>query len=113
MEIEIWACCYSEKSDTSISFGTSVETVDGSFDATDTEWIYVGMSESFWENHWEFEAGIEQATILQREDKALTSRQALFNVFGHFELAYQIDGEEVDLNIDFDADSLMYALLET
>ena len=113
MEIEIWACCYSEKTGTSISFGTSVEAIDSSFDATDIEWIDVGMSESFWENRWEFEAGIEQATILQSEDKNLTFRQALFNVFGHFELAYQIDGEEVDLNIDFDADSLMYALLET
>ena len=113
MEIEITACCYSKKADVSVSFGTSVETVDGSFDTTDTEWIYVGMSELFWENHWEFESGIEQASILQNENNALTFRQALFNVFGHFELAYQIDGEEVDLNIDLDADSLMYALLET
>ena len=112
MEVEIWLYCYSEKADVSISFGMSVETVDGNFNVTDTEWISVGMSESFWENHWEFEPGIEQAMLLQKEDTACTFRQALFTVFGHFVLSCDIDGEEADLGNDFDADSLMYSLLE-
>ena len=68
MEIEIWACCYSEKADVSISFGTSVESIDGCAETLDVEWIYEGMSDSFWENHEEFELGISQAEALRNSD---------------------------------------------
>ena len=113
MEIEIWACCYSEKADVSISFGTSVESFDGDLSSLDTEWIYEGMGDSFWENHEEFEAGIAQAEALQKSDNTMTLHQAMFAVFGDFVLSYEVDGEEKELDIDFDVNASMYALLET
>ena len=113
MEIEIWACCYSEKADVSISFGTSVEFSDECAAILDVEWIYEGMSDSFWENHEEFEDGIAKAEALHRNDNSLTLHQALYKIFGDFRLCYEVDGKERDLNIDFDANASMYALLET
>lgn len=62
-EINIMAYCYSEKEEVSIGFGTSFSSED-SIDIIDTEWIDVGMSESFWENHQEFEPGIVKANQL-------------------------------------------------
>lgn len=113
MEIEIWACCYSEKADVSISFGTSVESLDGDLSSLDTEWIFCGMGESFWENHEEFEAGIAQAEALQKSNSTMTLHQAMYAIFGDFELSYEVDGEETELNIDYDVNASMYALLET
>lgn len=43
----------------------------------------------------------------------LTLHQALYKIFGDFALCYEVDGKEVDLNIDFNANASMYALLET
>ena len=113
MEIEIWACCYSEKADVSISIGTSVESIDGCAETLDVEWIYEGVSDSFWENHEEFEDGISKAEALHSSDNTLTLHQALYKIFGDFALCYEVDGKEVDLNIDFNANASMYALLET
>lgn len=112
MEIEIWACCYSEKADVSISFGKTIESEDGYIDLLDTEWIYEGMSDSFWENHEEFELGISQAEALRNSDCSMTFHQALYNVFGNFTLCYEVDGAENNLEFDVDANISMYALLE-
>lgn len=113
MEIEIWACCYSEKADVSISFGTSIDSSDGDLSYFDTDWIFAGMSDSFWENHEEFEAGIAQAEVMKNNDDTLTFHQALFAIFGDFTLCYEVNGEEMDLAYDFDVNASMYALLET
>lgn len=83
-EREIIACCYSEKEDVGIGFGTSFDSDEESLDTLDTEWIDVGMSESFWENHFEFEPGIKKAKQLIQSNSHLTFRQALYTVFGDF-----------------------------
>ena len=76
-EIQIMACCYSEKEDVSIGFGTSFDSDSELLDELDTEWIDVGMSESFWENHFEFEPGIEKAKKLADCNSELSFAQAL------------------------------------
>lgn len=113
MEIEIRACCYSEKVDVSISFGTSIESINGDLSSLDTEWIYEGMGDSFWENYEEFEVGIAQVEAMLKSDSTLTKRQAMFAVFGNFALSYEVDGEEKELDLDFDVNASMYALLGT
>lgn len=110
MEIDIHACCYSEKADVGISFGKSVK--DRYLDASDIEWIFEGMGDSFWENHEEFEPGIAQAKAMQQNNVGLTFRQALFATFGHFNLYFEINGESAELDIDIDVNDQMYALLE-
>ena len=112
MEIEIWACCYSEKADVSLSFGTSVKSIDCVFSSLDTEWLYDGIGDSFWEIHEEFEVGIAQAESMQKSDSTLTLRQALFEVFGNFRVSYEVNGKELPLDIIFDANAVMYSLLE-
>ena len=111
MEINIWASCYSEKTDASISFGVTREIIDGTVNLSDTGWIYEGMGDSFWENYYEFEAGVAEANAMQDANPALTHEQALFDVFGNFVISYEVDGETKELDFDFNPNELMYALL--
>lgn len=111
-EREISACCYSEKADVSIGFGIFFDSDEESIDTLDTEWIDVGMSEPFWENHFEFEPGIEKAKQLVENNSNLTFRQALYTVFGDFSISYEVDGEEVRPNFKFDVNQAMYDMLE-
>ena len=110
--VEIWAHCYSEKENVSISFGISVDASVSIDEFNDTEWIDEGMSDSFWENYYEFEPGIEKANALLDNNPSLTLKEALFNVFGHFSISYEMDGKEIKLNFDINADEGMYYLLE-
>ena len=111
-EREISACCYSEKEDVGIGFGVSFDSDEESIDNIDTEWIDVGMSESFWENHFEFEPGIEKAKLLVEHNSQLTFRQALYSVFGDFAISFEIDGEEVKPAFELDVNQAMYDMLE-
>lgn len=111
--IEIFACCYSEKSDASIGFGIGFDSEDGVIDFEETNWIFEGMGDSFWENHFEFESGIQQAEALMDTNPKLTLRDALFAVFGHFEISYEVNGEETELPYNIDIDAAMYDLLAT
>lgn len=111
-EREISACCYSEKEDVGIGFGVSFDSDEESIDSLDTEWIDVGMSESFWENHFEFEPGIEKAKLLVEHNSQLTFRQALYSVFGDFTISFEIDGEEVKPAFELDVNQAMYDMLE-
>lgn len=109
--VEIFASCNSEKTDASIGFGTGFESATGGIDLEDTDWIFEGMGDSFWENHDEFEAGIQQAEVVMGENPGLTFRDALFAVFGHFSITYEVNGEEKDLAYAVDVDTAMYDLL--
>ena len=111
-EREISACCYSEKEDVGIGFGIFFDSDEESIDTLNPEWIDVGMSESFWENHFEFEPGIEKAKQLVENNSNLTFRQALYTVFGDFSISYEVDGEEVRPNFKFDVNQAMYDMLE-
>ena len=112
METEVWVTCYSEITNVSISCGIYIDSVDGSIDVPDTRMIYEGLSESFWENYQEFEDGVEQADAMYEGGPALSFEQAILSVFGHFIISCTIDGKEIDLGIDPNADDFMYSLLK-
>ena len=111
-EIEIMACCYSEKEDVSVGFGIGFDADTRSIEQLDSEWIWIGMSESFWENYEEFESGIDKAKQLIEGDSNLTYRQALYSVFGNFNISYEVDGKESELDFEIDANEIMYDMLE-
>ena len=111
-EIEIMAWCSSEKTDVSIGFGITIESPDGTIDFSNTDWIWEGISDSFWENHYEFEPGLDEAEARYSKDPDITFHDALFDVFGNFTLRYEVDGVDKDLAFSYDANEQMYALLE-
>ena len=111
-DIEIMACCYSEKGDVSIDFGTSYSSEDGLLDHLDAEWIYTGMGESFWENIDEFKGGIEKAKQYIQDNPDLSFRQALYSIFGDFFISYEINGEEADIDLEVDVNQAIYDMLE-
>ena len=111
-EREISACCYSEKEGVGVSFGVSFDAEEDTIDTLDTEWIWVGMSESFWENYFEFEDSIEKAKQLMQNDSNLTFREALYSVFGEFSIYYEIDGEEIKPSFEIDVNQAMYDMLD-
>ena len=112
MEIEVWVTCYSQKTDVSISCVICIESADGSIDIANAKIIYEALSESFWENCQDFEDSIAQAEAKQKSDSTLSFEQALLSVFGHFSISFAIDGKEIDLDIDANADDFMYSLLQ-
>lgn len=109
--IEIWLSCHSEREDVSISCGVDYENENEVNDLRDEEWIFIGLAESFWENHYEFEDGINKAKKLIAQDKSLSFRQALFTIFGHFYGIFFVNGKEMDLGYDVDFDEIIYDLL--
>lgn len=111
VEHEITACCSSEKTDVSIGFGTSFVSENDHFDYPSPDWITEGIEDSFWENYEEFEIGIQQAYQL-RCKKNLNTRQALFEIYGHFNISYKVDGLEADINYIIDVDEIIYSMLE-
>jgi hypothetical protein len=110
--VKIWAHCYSEKESVSISFGTSIDATMSIEEFHDTDWIDEGLAESFWENYDEFVPGIEKAKTLLNNNPKLTMKAVLLDVFGHFFMSYEKDGEEIQLEFDINPDEVMYSLLE-
>ena len=113
MEINIMAWCTSEKADVFIGFGITIESSDGSIDFSDTDWIWEGMGDSFWENHYEFECGLAEAEAIYDSTPDITFYEALFSVFGNFSIRYEVDGIDRDLPFNIDVNKSMYALLES
>lgn len=110
-EVEIWICLSSEKESVSLSWGISYDPEENP-DGPGTDWLFDGTSgESFWENYSDFEPGIEKAKQLNELDPSLSFRQALFEVFGHFTVSYEVNGDETELDYDIDGDDVMYSLL--
>lgn len=110
-EQHLSAYCYSEKEDAGIGFGVSFDSDEDSIETIGCDWINIGMSESFWENVFEFDAGIEKASMLAEENPHLTYRQALYEVFGDFRLSFELDGKNIDFECDIDESQAMYDLL--
>lgn len=110
-EHEISAYCYSKKENVGIGFGISFDSDEDSIETLGVEWIDIGMSESFWENAFEFNAGIEKALILIEENPNSTYRQALYDVFGDFVLSCEMDGKTIDFIWKIDSNQTMYDLL--
>ena len=111
-EIEISAVCYSEKEDVSVGCGIYFDAEAESIGQLDSDWIGIGMSESFWENYEDFEPGIDKAKRLIEGDSNLTYRQALYSVFGNFNISYEVDGKESNLEFEIDANEFIYNMLE-
>ena len=111
-ELYIWACCYSELTDTSVSFGISIEDESEPIEAIGIEWICEGISESFWENCHEFEPYIEVVKAQLQSNPSLDSRQVLTDLFGKFVISYEVNGEEKELGFEVDANDIMLPLLE-
>jgi len=102
VSIELYAVCSSKKEDVSIACGTS--------DYEDADWFWIGMSESFWENAFEFEIGINKTKKLI--ETGISVEEAIRMVFGHFELSYTFNGFECSLPNNVDTDELMNDLLK-
>ena len=57
-----------------------------------TDSINEGAADSFWENYEEFEPGIENAKKFVADGLFPSFRDALFEVFGHFQFRFEING---------------------
>ena len=111
--IEINAVCFSEKAEGSLGFGFSISETDyNNARISDAEELYIGISDSYWENWSEFEPGVLEAKKMVDEGLYSKAKEALFEVFGHFELYFEIDEVEKHFDYEFDTDELMYTLLE-
>ncbi len=77
------------------------------------DWLWIGMSECFWENYHEFEPGIVRANTILNNSKEMTYRQALFNVFGRFSVTFALDGKKIDYDIGANFNDAIYDMLET
>ena len=111
-EVHIQAYCYSEKEDVGIGFGLYYDPKEDSLETIDSEWINIGMSESFWENSFEFDNGIEKAIKYLSTNNTLAYKDALFAIFGDFSISFEVDGEEIDDLWHVDINTAMYELLQ-
>ena len=106
-EIEIWVCLSSEKESVSLCWGITYDP-----EGPGSDWLSDETSEeSFWENYSDFEPGIDKAKQLVKLDTSLSFKQALYEVFGHFLVSYEVNGIEKDLGYNIDGDGIMYSLL--
>lgn len=110
-EIEIMAWCSSEKEPVSLGFGACCSAEEFP-DGLSPDWIYVGIEESFWENYEEFEPGIDKARQIAENNPSVTIEEALFEVFGCFDLTYEVDGAEKECLYAVDVNSEIYLLLK-
>ena len=127
-DVEILLNCFSEKENAGFGFGYSIELdnipldVNGNYNLLKIQemfWeeyfdIFV-MQESFWENYHEFENGLAKAhTVLERNNQ-LTLRQTLFDVFGHFQIIFNINGDEVEPEESYisEIEDCVYSMLES
>lgn len=111
--VEVLVCCHSAKEDVSISCAFDIASLDSFNESEVIEMIYVGLSEAFWENYFEFASGIEKAKHLLANTPDSTSKLALFEVFGHFDITYETDREKIDLGLNINSDLFIYELLDT
>ena len=108
---ELWACCFSENNKGSISFGVEYDSNAQTIEGLGYDWFYEGMTDSFWENFQEFEDGIQEAKDILLKDSSISYRDALFEVFGNFKVAYEVNGIVRELEMNIDINKEMYRLL--
>ena len=106
---DIYVSFYSEKEDASIFIGATLEPYEMKLEVD----VFT-MQESFWENYFVFEEGIEKVKAILETDSKMTLRQAIVAVFGHFYISVEIDGDEIELknNLDEEFEECMYSMLE-
>lgn len=109
-EIEIMAHISSERGYGSLGFGISGEAE--SLEDLGTEWLYEGIGDSWWENCSEFEDDAEAVRNAIEENDALSWKDAVIQVLGHFYISYEVNGVETVLNYDFDFEKIMIDYLE-
>ena len=111
-EIEARVTC--EKTDVSPWFSFEYGSNDELNDIlSDPTWVYEGLSQWFWENHWEFEEAIDIAMQFVESESGLSLKQALFRELGLFTISYEIEGNDVIPFFDIDINETMYNLLES
>lgn len=70
------------------------------------------FDESFWENHYVFEDGLERAIEMYLDaDNNMTREDALCEVFGHFKVRFELNGDPIDIKDDYDVTDTMYQIL--
>lgn len=109
--IEIALSCYSTHQDVSLGCGVSYENDGEQIDLDDTDWIWSGLTECFWENFYEFEEGIAAAKAALSSGEKSTLCDALYEVFGAFNVKYTVNGELTDLKYGVDVEEIIYNLL--
>lgn len=109
--IEIELHCYSQRQNVSLGCGISYKNDGDPIDLADTEWIWVGISECYWENYFEFEDGLTEAKLLVNTGAKSTIFNALYEVFGKFIVEYTVNGEKTALEYSVDVEGIIYNLL--
>ena len=110
-ETEVMFHCYSEKiSSACIGFGICVNSFSEAnlLDYFNENSAY--FEEGFWEMSREFEPGAKNAEEMVNTGKALSIRDAVKEVFGHFQFYAEADGVRSKLN--WDMDEGIYSLIE-
>ena len=104
--------CFSEKMDVGIGFGVDFSSSYENEITIDVDLLECTMTEAFWENCFEFEEGIENSRRLIDDGFVSNVRDAVEIAFGEFDISFKINGEELDIDVDFNANEVMYSLLE-
>ncbi len=117
-EVEVWVHCTSEK-DQNITLGwgrvfepDAMTEEQIKIELGNSDWIYDGWDEAYSENSWIFEPGVMLAKKQCEKDDNISFRAALFELYGHFTLTYDVIGIDYTIDYEIDADELMYYLLE-
>lgn len=109
--IELELSCWSSRQDVALGCGVSYENDDQLIDHDDVDWILCGITECFWENYFEFAEGIAAAKAALAAGEMLTLREALYKVFGVFNVEYKVNGESTDFEYGVDVEEIIYDLL--
>jgi len=109
--IEIALSCCSTRRDVGLGCGVGYENDGQPIDLNDTDWIWTGIAECFWENFFEFEEGTAVAKAALASGEKSTLRDALYEAFGAFNVEYTVNGEATDLEYDVDVEEIIYNLL--
>ena len=112
-ESTLWVYCTSEKENVFLGAGVSFDPQEDSVENLGTEWIGETLSESFWENYRDFEPGIEKAKAMEKNNPDVPYREVLKQIFGKFDVSYQLDDKKIKLDLGLDYDSIIYDLIES
>ena len=112
---EIMAYCSSEKSGC-IGFGA---TIEGKIDKSKVDWVFEGLCDSLYENYDEFESAVIQAAeegckrlkAKPQEDLSSLSNEMIQNALGEINIAYEVNGNEADIDFDVDIEQMIYDYL--
>lgn len=107
---ELLAICYSENTGDSFAFGWNFDS-KSELENISVSRMTEGLYDSFCENYFEFADGLNDARLIYEDDPHTSLREALFSVFGHFKLSFELNGEPYDPDPGFDVDRVVYELL--